>query len=429
MIDTVAVTILFGLFALLIILRVPVAFGLAISSLATLIYIDKPLLLLVERYYASLEFFPLLAIPFFILCGFLMNQGSITDRFLKLAGATVGHFRGGLAQVNVVASMMFASVSGTGSSDTAALGSVLIPAMRKEGYSAAFSAAVTACSSVMGAIIPPSVIMIVYGSLASNVSISALFLAGIVPGVLIGLLMMLVVYFLSRKRGYPRSERRATVKEWFAAFKRCLLPLGMPIIIIGGILSGTFTPTEAAVIAVVYVIVVLFILRDIRLKDLPRVMNEASKLAALPLFAIASATLYGWLIAYLRVPAVISAWLEGHNLTPVGGLFIVFVIFTIAGMFIDGVPALIIFLPIAQEIAAVAGVDPMHLAMVIIITAVMGLITPPFGLCILLAGSIAKIPVMSVVKESLPFVAVVVIVIFSIIFFPQIALWLPGALL
>jgi len=421
--DVTLIYILFGSFWLMVLLRVPLAFCLAASSLLTLYCMDKPFVLLVERMYSSLDYFPLLAIPFFILAGYLMNQGQITDRFIRLSEVMVGHIKGGLAQVNVVVSMMFASVSGTASADTAGMGSMLIPAMVKKGYSPGFSAAITAASSTMGAIIPPSVLMIVYGSL-TNLSMSKLFMSGVIPGMLIGLSQMLIAYIIARKRNYP-SERRATRSEFASALNKCLLPLGVPVIIIGGILAGIFTPTEAGVVAVAYAFVLICCLRSVRLRDMLKVAKDAAIMVSLPVFAIAAAVAFGWLVAYLQIPEMVGEFLSGYSLTPVTALLVIFGIFLVVGCFLDGVPAMIIFLPIAQEIASTVGIDPLHMAIVIVMTAALGLITPPFGLCILIAGSIAKVSVPTMVKESAVFVLTFIAIIFTIILFPEIALFIP----
>lgn len=420
------IAVLFGSFWLLLLLRVPLAFCLTLPTLLTMLLSDMPAMLIVERMYASLDYFPLLAIPFFILAGYLMNQGNITDRFINLAQAMVGHIRGGLAQVNVVVSMMFASVSGTATADTAGMGSMLIPAMIRKGYSPGFSAAITAASSTMGAIIPPSVLMIVYGSL-SNLSMSKLFMAGVVPGILVGVSQMVIAYILARKHGYPR-EVKATPAELGLAFRKCLLPLGVPFIVIGGILSGWFTPTEAGVIAVAYSVMIICILRSVRLRDLPEIAKSASIMVSLPVFAIASAVAFGWMVAFLQVPDIVGDFAAHLELTPITGLLFIFAIFLLIGCFLDGVPAIIIFLPIAQGIATTVGIDPMHMAIVIVMTAAMGLITPPFGLCILIAGSIAKVSVPVMIRESAVFVLAFIALIFLIIVFPDIALFLPNLL-
>ncbi|SHH87150.1 TRAP transporter large permease [Cognatishimia maritima] len=417
------IALLFSSFIVLLVVRVPLALCLATSTFLSMMVAGMPPVLVVERLYAALDYFPLLAIPFFILAGFLMNQGNIAERFFDLAQAMVGHIRGGLAQVNVLMSMMFASVSGTASADTAGVGSMVIPAMVKKGYSPGFSAAITAASSTMGAIIPPSVLMIVYGSLA-NLSITALFMAGIVPGLLVGLSQMAIAYRRAVRDGMHR-EQRPDRRRFLHAARRAILPMGVPIIIIGGILGAIFTPTEAGVVAVAYAVVLIVILRSISLKELPRITREAVLMVALPTFAIAAAVAFGWMIAFLKVPNIVGEMIEGYDIGRQGGLIFIVLIFLVMGCFIDGVPAMIIFLPIAQKVAAVTGIDPLHMAMVIVMTAALGLVTPPFGLCILIAGKIAGVPTPVIVRETMIFVAAFAALILAIIFIPGIVLFLP----
>lgn len=420
------IAILFGTFILLLILRVPLAFGLSAATLLTMMAVGIPPMLLVERLYAALDYFPLLAIPFFILAGYLMNEGKIADRFIDLAYALVGHIRGGLAQVNVVVSMMFAMVSGTATADTAGTGSVLIPAMVKKGYSPGFSAAITAASSTMGAIIPPSVLMIVYGSLA-NLSISKLFLAGIVPGAAVGLSQMAIAYRRAIKDNHPR-ESEMNFGLIARSFRRALLPLGVPVIIVGGILAALFTPTEAGVVAVAYCVVVIAALRTIPLRSLPNITRNAALMVALPTFAIAASVAFGWMVAYLKLPDIISGLMAMYEFGPISSLLVIVAIFLVMGCFIDGVPAMIIFLPIAQKIATTAGIDPLHMAMVIVVTAALGLITPPFGLCILIAGRIAGISTPVIVKETMVFVWAILALLMVMVVFPEFVLFLPNLL-
>ncbi|MDG4674821.1 TRAP transporter large permease [Shinella sp. 838] len=424
--DSMEIAVLFGTFILLLVLRVPLAFGLAAATLLTMLTAGIPPMLLVERLYAALDYFPLLAIPFFILAGYLMNEGKIADRFIDLAYALVGHIRGGLAQVNVVVSMMFAMVSGTASADTAGTGSVLIPAMVKKGYAPGFSAAITAASSTMGAIIPPSVLMIVYGSLA-NLSISKLFLAGVVPGLAVGLSQMAIAYRRAIKDNHPR-ETEVSLPFIAKSLRRALLPLGVPLIIVGGILAAWFTPTEAGVVAVAYSIVVIALLRTIPLRSLPNITRSAALMVALPTFAIAASVAFGWMVAYLKLPDIISGVMAMYEFGPTASLFVIIAIFLVMGCFIDGVPAMIIFLPIAQKIAATTGIDPLHMAMIIVMTAALGLITPPFGLCILIAGRIAGVSTPVIVRETMIFVWAILALILLMVLFPEIVLFLPNLL-
>ena len=424
MTDPFAVSILFGSFILLLILRVPIAFSLVGSSLLTIVYIDKPIILIVERMYASLSYYPLLAIPFFILCGYLMGGGGITDRLVQFANALLISIRGGLAHVNVGTSMLFAGVSGSSTADTAAVGSILIPAMERDGYDRSFAVAITAASSTMGTIIPPSILMVVYGALA-GVSIGDLFLAGVFPGLLVGLSQIAYSYFLARRRGYPAGVR-PPLAELVRSAGGAALPMGAPVIIIGGIIGGFFTPTEAGVIAVAYVIVLQTVVyRTLRPQNLMRVLKEAMEVVGLPLFAIAAATLFGWLVAFLKVPALMVGLLSAFGSEPWLVLVAVSMLFLMVGMIIDGVPAMIIFLPIARAAAEAVGVPPLQLGIVIVMMASLGLITPPFGLCLLLSARIGKVAVLPAFREVMPFVLLFLAVVLLVVLVPEVALWLP----
>lgn len=424
MTDPFAVSILFGSFILLLILRVPIAFSLVGSSLLTIVYIDKPIILIVERMYASLSYYPLLAIPFFILCGYLMGGGGITDRLVQFANALLISIRGGLAHVNVGTSMLFAGVSGSSTADTAAVGSILIPAMERDGYDRSFAVAITAASSTMGTIIPPSILMVVYGALA-GVSIGDLFLAGVFPGLLVGLSQIAYSYFLARRRGYPAGVR-PPLAELARSAGGAALPMGAPVIIIGGIIGGFFTPTEAGVIAVAYVIVLQTVVyRTLRPQNLIRVLKEAMEVVGLPLFAIAAATLFGWLVAFLKVPELMVGLLSAFGSEPWLVLVAVSMLFLMVGMIIDGVPAMIIFLPIARAAAEAVGVPPLQLGIVIVMMASLGLITPPFGLCLLLSARIGKVAVLPAFREVMPFVLLFLAVVLLVVLVPEVALWLP----
>ena len=425
--ETASTIVLFGSFFVLLFLRVPIAFSLVASSLITILYIDKPIILIVERMYASLSYYPLLAIPFFILCGYLMGCGGVTDRMIQFANALLISIRGGLAHVNVATSMLFAGVSGSSTADTAAVGSILIPAMERDGYDRPFAVAITAASSTMGTIIPPSILMVVYGAL-TGLSIGDLFLAGVIPGVLIGLSQIAYAYFLARRRGYP-AGKRPPLSVIFRSAVGAALPLGAPAIIIGGIVGGFFTPTEAGVIAVAYVLILqTLVYRTLRLQNLATVLKEAMEIVGLPLFAIAAATLFGWLVAFLKVPELVVGLLIAFGGEPWLVLIGVSLLFLVVGMFIDGVPAMIIFLPVARAAADAVGVPPLQLGIVIVMMASLGLITPPFGLCLLLSSRIGKIPVLKAFYEVLPFIGLFLLVVLLAVTVPGVALWLPELL-
>ncbi len=424
--DTALLVLLVGTFLVLTILRVPVAFGLAGASLLVLLLMGRQPILAVQRMEAALEYYPLLAIPFFMLVGVLMSSGTSMERLLDVSRAFIGHMKGSLAQINVLVSMIFAGVSGTSTSDTAGIGSILIPAMVRSGYPRGFSVAVTAASSTIGTIIPPSVLMVVFGSVA-NVSIAKLFLAGAIPGVLVGVVQMIYSYALAKKYNWPSNERVAW-KDKLKALWRGALPMLVPVIIIVGILGGIFTATEAGAIASAYALLVGVIYREITFRNVFQIFNKACRILALPLFAIAASTLFGWLLAYLDAPSIATDFVLNITNSPNVGLIFIFLMFFIVGMFIDGVPAIIIFSPVAMAIGNAMGISPMQIAIVVCMTASLGLITPPFGLCLLLAAKIGNLEIIPAIRAIIPFILLFILVVVLVIFVPPVALWLPGFL-
>ena len=424
--NVILIWILIGVFLLLTLLRVPVAFGLASSSLLVLLLADRGPIVLVQRMYASLEYYPLLAIPFFMLVGVLMSTGTSMERILNISRAFIGHMKGSLAQINVLVSMLFAGVSGTSTSDTAGIGSILIPAMKRSGYPAAFSVAITAASSTIGTIIPPSVLMVVFGSVA-NVSIAKLFLAGAIPGIMVGAAQMIYAYVLAKKYNWPSNERISWLEK-LRSVREGALPMMVPVIIIGGIFGGFFTATEAGAIAAVYSVCVGIYYKEITAKNIGKIFEKAARILALPLFAIAASTVFGWLLSYLEAPTMISRFVLSISDSPLVGLLFIFMIFFLVGCFIDGVPAIIIFAPVAMSIAKAQGIPDLLIGIVVCMTASLGLITPPFGLCLLLATKIGEIPIIPAIKAVLPFIALFMLVVFLVILFPSIATFLPGLL-
>lgn len=415
---------LVGSFLLLTILRVPVAFSLALSSLVTLLLIDKGPIVLVQRMYASLEYYPLLAIPFFTLVGILMSTGTSIDRILDISRAFIGHMKGSLAQINILVSMLFAGVSGTSTSDTAGIGGILIPAMKRSGYPPDFTVAVTAASSTIGTIIPPSVLMIVFGSTA-NVSISKLFLGGAIPGILVGVIQMIYSYVLAKKYNWPSNER-VSWKGKMQALVRGIPPMMVPVIIIAGILLGWFTATEAGCIAAVYAVLLGIFYGEITLKNFSGILTRAAKTLALPLFCISTSTVFGWLLAYLDAPAMISSAVLGFTSSKTVGLICIFAMFFVVGMFIDGVPAIIIFAPVAVAIAGALDISLIQVAIVCCMTASLGLITPPFGLCLLMAAKLGDVGIIPAIKAAIPFVLLFAVSILLVILIPPISTLLPN---
>ena len=420
-----AAAIMFGVFAALVLLRVPVSFALGLACLPIL-FIDERLtpFLLINEMWKSYNAFILLAVPFFLLAANLMNAAGITERLVNLARASVGHLPGGLGHINVMVSMLFAGISGSSTADAAGIGSLLIPAMKKQGYDTSFSVAITACSSVMGVIIPPSIMMIVWGGLMS-VSIGGLFLAGMVPGILIALFMMGTVLVYAKTRNYP-IHKRASLMEFFQAFGKSILALVTPAIIVGGIIGGLFTPTEASVVAVLYsAFLGGFIYRAIGPKQFPRVLYDSARLSAISLFCIGTASAFGWLLAYYRVPQALVDMVATYGTGIITTGFIIALSFLVIGMFIDAIPAIIILGTILLPLAEKAGMHPIHFAIIGVISLAFGLVTPPYGLCLLISCSVGEIAVSKVLKDVAILLLPLLLLLGLTIVFPEIVLFLP----
>ncbi|MCH2388606.1 MAG: TRAP transporter large permease [Opitutales bacterium] len=417
--------IMFGVFAILILLRIPVSFALGLACIPILL-IDPRLtpFLLINEMWKSYNAFILLAVPFFLLAANLMNSAGITERLVSLARATVGHLPGGLGHINVMVSMLFAGISGSSTADAAGIGSILIPAMKKQGYDTEFSVAITACSSVMGVIIPPSIMMVVWGGLMS-VSIGGLFLAGVVPGALIAIFMMGTVLLYAKARNYPIYQR-ASLNEFLQALGKSVFALVTPAIIVGGIVGGLFTPTEASVVAVIYsAILGGIVYRTIGPKEFPGVLYNSARLAAISLFCIGTASAFGWLLAYFRVPQALVDFISGYGTSIATTGFLIAFSFLVIGMFIDAIPAIIILGTILLPLANSVGMHPIHFAIIGVISLAFGLVTPPYGLCLLISCSIGEIAVSKVLKDVATLLLPLLILLGLTILFPEMILFLP----
>lgn len=426
---SLVVFLLFSIFILLIILRVPVSFALAFASLPILFLEPRvtPIMLL-QRMMRSYASFILLSVPFFILAANLMNSAGITDRLIRFSKSIVGSFPGGLAHVNVLVSMIFAGLSGSSTADAAGIGSVLIPAMTKEKYDKRFTVAVTACSSVMGVIIPPSIMMIIWAGVMGT-TVSGLFLAGFLPGVLIGLFQMLLVLFFAYKRKYPVMGK-FSFREIFISFKDSFLALLTPLIIIGGIIGGFVTPTEASFLAVAYSLFLgVVIYRNVSFSKFIKVLLDTVRLASISLFAIGAASIFGWVLSYFRIPQFFVDKISTLTTSPTLVLVIIALLFLFVGTFMDGAPAIVIMGPLLKPLADFAGIHPLHFAIVGIVSLSFGLVTPPYGLCLLIASDIAKINCMEAIKEVGIFLLVMLLVVLIMIVFPNVTLFLPKILL
>ena len=417
--------IMFGTFGVLIVLRIPVSFALGLACVPMMLLDDRltPILLIGEMW-KSYNSFILLAVPFFLLAANLMNVAGITERLVKLAQTSVGHLPGGLGHVNVMVSMLFAGISGSSTADAAGIGSLMIPSMKKQGYDSSFSVAITACSSVMGVIIPPSIMKVVWGGLMS-VSIGGLFMAGILPGCLIALLMMATVLAYARRRNYPVYER-TTLKEFLRALSSASLALVTPAIIIGGIVGGLFTPTEASVVAVVYsALLGGVIYRSLKLKDFSKVFYDSARFAAISLFCIGTASAFGWLLAYYRIPQALVDVIAGWGSGPVTTGFLIAVSFLFVGMFIDAIPAIIVLGTVLMPLAVNVSMHPIHFAIIGIISLAFGLVTPPYGLCLLISCSLGEVKVVDVLKDVAIILVPMLVLLVIVVVFPEFVLFLP----
>ena len=420
------VVILFIAFFVLALIGLPIFMCLGLSTLLVGQFANVSATNLVQQMYRGLDTFPLLAVPFFVLMGNVMNEGKITNLLIDLSNSLVGHIKGALGHINVVVSMLFAGVSGSSVADTAGVGGILIPAMIKEGYSRRLSAVITAASSTLGSIIPPSIMMIVYGATA-GISIGRLFLGGAIPGFLIGLFQMVVIYYYAKKHGYVAIRKSPSLKKIISTTTKSSLPLMVPIIIIGGIVGGLFTATEAAMVGCFYsFILVLIIYKTITLRKLLNVFEDSIVLYTQPLLCAAAATAFGWMLAYLDAPQKIAIFIAPILNSPIVTLLTISTLFLIVGTFMDAIPAIIIFLPIVQYFEKVAGVDSTHMGVIITVSLALGLTTPPYGLCLLLAAKIADISVLEAFKGMIPFYLAFILIIVLAIIFPGVVLLLPN---
>ncbi len=407
-------------------LGIPIVFALAFGPFVELLFTGKSFMIgtLIQRALAGIGKFELLAVPLFILAGEIMNRGGITERIVRFSQVFVGRLRGGLAHVNILASILFAGLSGSAVADTSALGSILIPAMVKDGYSKEYSTAVTAASSIIGPIIPPSIIMIVY-SYVMEVSIGALFASGIIPGILMGIALMLMTAALAEKHHFPVGIR-LSLKESLQGIYQGILPILTPFIILGGILSGIITPTEAAIIAVTYALFLsTVLLRTTRWKEVWMIFKKSSLQAAVILLVIGSAAMFGWILTLSRLPQNFAEFII--QVTPNKYLFLLLVnlFLFLVGMFLDAGPAILILGPILGPAIKLFGINPTHFAVVMCVNLTVGLATPPFGLVLFAASTISGLPVTTIAKTMVPYYIVHVTVILLISFIPEISLWLP----
>ena len=413
-------------FFVLFLLGVPVAFAILLPSIAYIAYEGIPMATVAQRTLYALDSFPLVAVPVFIFVGNLMNAAGITERLFRFADVLVSRLYGGLAQVNIFASLIFSGVSGAALADVGGLGRIEIRAMRDRGFPLPFSAAVTASSAIVGPIFPPSIPIIIYASVTS-VSAIQMLIAGIVPALLCVAMLMITVAIIALRTNLPRADRAPRLRELLSALWPALPALFAPVILIGGMLSGSFTPTEASAVAVVYVLFVgVVFYRDMNWRFIREAATETVRSTAAILFIVAAAAMFGWILAVEQIPQAFSEWFSGLSTSTWTLLLVVNLIFFVAGMFIDSTTATLLLVPIIAPPVIAAGVDPVHLGIVVIFNLMIGTVTPPFGLSLFLLCSMTGLRFTQLARAMLPFYPALILTLLLLTFVPQLTLIVPG---
>ncbi|MFP4153692.1 MAG: TRAP transporter large permease [Alkalispirochaeta sp.] len=422
-----ASTILLVSFFILLVLRVPITFTLAFSSIITAWYLNIPMMAITQRMVQGVKSFSLLAIPFFILAGEIMSRGGISRRLIEFSNVLIGRVQGGLAQVNVLASMFFGGISGSAVADVSSIGTIMIPVMKQKGYDADYSTAVTVTSACQGIIIPPSHNMIIYSLAAGGVSVGRLFLGGFVPGILLGLALMAISYVIAVKRGYPK-ERKYTLKEAVVVTKDAVLGLMTAVIIIGGVITGVFTATESAAIATIYAfIITFFVYREISLRAFPQILLNTLKTLAMVMSLIAAASAFGYLLAFLRIPAKATELLLSITTSRVALLLLINVLLLLLGMIMDMAPLILITTPILYPVVVGAlGLHPVHFGIIMMLNLGIGLATPPVGSAMFVGCAVGKISIEKAARAMVPFYITMVGVLMLVTFVPQIVMFIPN---
>jgi len=424
--NLIAVVLLIGTFFGLIILGFQIAFAIGISAIVTTLYLGIPLQNVFQMIIKGINIFPLMAVPFFILAGGIMGAGGISKRLIELSRALVGWLRGGLAMVNIVASMFFGGISGSAAADTSSLGIILIPMMKDEGYDGEFATSITMASSVQGILIPPSHNMVIYAVAAGGVSIGRLFLAGLAPGILLGVALMIYSYFVSVKRDYPK-DKRFNLMVALKAMWKSLLGLGTVLIVVGGVVSGIFTATESAAIAVVYAfIVTFFIYKEIPLSAMGGILSRSIKTLSTVMILTGTATAFGWLVAYLQISTLIVNTLLSISESKIVIMMIINIVLLILGCMVNMISIILILTPILLPVVTSLGISPVHFGVIMILNLGVGLLTPPVGVVLFIGSSISKIKIEVLSRAMLPFYIVMVIVLILITYVPQVTMFLPN---
>lgn len=427
--NTIAVFILVGTFFAMIICRFPIAFAIGISSILTTAYLGLPLMQVAQIMVKGVNVFSLMAVPFFIIAGELMGAGGISKRLISLSDAIVGWIRGGLAMVNIVASMFFGGISGSSTADTASLGTILIPMMKDQGYDEEFATNVTMTSSVQGLLIPPSHNMVMYAMVAGSVSVGRLFLAGFVPGILLGIALMIYSYILAVKRHYPKGDP-FSIKRLITTMADSVWGLMTVIIVVLGVVTGIVTATESAAIAVVWAIMVsFFIYRELTLKEMWKLMERSLSTLAIVLILISTSTVFGWLLTYLKMPEMVVNAILGLTGNKYAIMFILNVIMLVLGTIMDMSAIILVATPILLPVATSIGIDPVHFGAIMILNLGIGLITPPVGGTLFVGSAVSGVPIERLVKTLLPFFAVMIAVLLLITYVPGLVMWLPNLMM
>lgn len=421
--------IMLGSFFLLIVAGFPIAVALGLSTLVGLMLRpDVPLVLIAQRMFTAMDSFPLMALPLFLLAGALMGGGGISTRIINLSAALVGHVTGGLAHVSILASMIFAGISGSAVADTAGIGGLMIPSMIEKNYPRPYAAAVTAAASTIGVIIPPSIPMVICGAMVS-VSVGGMFLGGVVPGVIIGLALMAVAYYYARKEGYARYKR-ASLKEILVAFRNAFWAIIMPIAIVGGIVGGVFTPTEAGAVAVLYALVIgTLVYKELTFQDIVRALWDSALSSAKILFIIGTASLFAWLLTADGFPQLVGRALLSTTKSPTVMMFIISGILLVVGTFMESIAALILLMPVLFPIAQQLGIDPVYFGVIVVISLAIGLVTPPVGVCLYVATDISRLPLGVTSRALVPFIAVMIGALILFLLVPDLVMALPKFLM
>jgi len=416
---------LIGALLVLLLLRVPIAISLGLSSILTmLLFADQSLVALAQRFFSALQVYPLLSIPFFILAGALMTTGGVAKRMIAFANSLVGHFRGGLAMAALLACALFAAVSGSSPATVVAVGSIMIGGMARSGYTREFAAGMICNAGAIGILIPPSIVMVVYGAVTET-SIGDLFIAGVVPGLMLTGMFMIAVAFLARRLNLPRQPR-ADWRTVLRTGREAIWGLLLVVIILGGIYSGIFTPTEAAAVSAVYAFVIaVFVYRDVGLRDVPRVIADAAKVTAMLMFIIANAYLFAFVLTTEQVPQTMSQWIVDLGLPPWAFLIMLNALLLIAGSFMEATSVVLIFAPIMFPIATALGIHPVHLGIIMTVNMEIGMVTPPVGLNLFVTSGIAKLPVTAVIRAAIPWLVVLLLALVIVTYVPWVSLVLP----